>query len=42
MLNENVIYQKLVAIADYINKLEPITKYSFKEYQDNYFIKHNS
>jgi len=42
MLNENVIHQKLVAIADYIGKLEPITEYSFKEYQGNYFTKHTA
>lgn len=42
MLNEDVIHQKLVAIAEYLDKLEPITEYSFKEYQDNYFTKHTA
>jgi uncharacterized protein YutE (UPF0331/DUF86 family) len=42
MSNKDVIHQKLVVIADYINQLEPITKSSFKEYQDNYFTKHTA
>lgn len=39
---ENVIHRKLGKLGEYIQKLEPIQKFPFKEYVGNYFTKHTA